>query len=103
MYLLSVAPICKSGQKIIYGAARNEMVEISCQVEAEPPNVHFKWSLNSSNENVEFPNFSVNLTTSLAKYRPKNRFAYGALACWAINEIGIQRDPCIFNIIPTGK
>lgn len=98
-----VAPICKPGQKIIYGVAHNEIVQITCEVEAEPSNVNFKWSLNSSNENAEIRSFITNGSISIATYRPRNRFAYGALACWAVNDIGVQRDPCIFNIIPTGE
>ncbi|XP_015783695.1 hemicentin-1-like isoform X2 [Tetranychus urticae] len=99
---INFAPICKPGQKIIYGVAHNEIVQITCEVEAEPSNVNFKWSLNSSNENAEIRSFITNGSISIATYRPRNRFAYGALACWAVNDIGVQRDPCIFNIIPTG-
>ncbi|XP_053204229.1 hemicentin-1-like isoform X2 [Panonychus citri] len=99
---INFAPVCKPGQKIIYGVARNEIVQITCEVEAEPSNVNFKWSLNASNENVDIRSFITNGSVSIATYRPRNRFAYGALACWAVNDIGVQRDPCIFNIIPTG-
>lgn len=27
----------------------------------------------------------------------------GWLACWASNDIGNQREPCLFRIMPAGK
>lgn len=27
----------------------------------------------------------------------------GWLACWASNDVGNQRDPCLFRIMPAGK
>ena len=86
----------------MYGVARNEIVHINCDVEAEPTNVIFRWSLNTSTENVEIRSFISNKSHSVATYVPRNRFSYGALLCSAQNEIGVQKDPCIFNIIPTG-
>jgi hypothetical protein len=28
---------------------------------------------------------------------------YGTLLCWGSNEMGMQTEPCVFNIIPAGK
>ena len=83
--------------------AQNEIVHISCEVDAEPSDVTFKWFLNTSTENVEIRSFISNRSQSIATYVPRNRFSYGTLLCSAQNEIGIQKDPCIFNIIPTGQ
>lgn len=114
---------------MIYAATRNELAEVRCQVDAEPPEVQFHWSLNSSALGVlnspgsqfSFGNgvssssahaysntpeafaFTSNLTLAVARFMPRNRFGYGALACWAQNSVGVQTQPCIFNIVPTGK
>ncbi len=28
---------------------------------------------------------------------------YGTLLCWGGNELGMQTEPCVFNVIPAGK
>lgn len=97
----AVTPVCKSGQKIIYGVAMNELVNIVCDVEAEPAPHLFKWSLNASSENIEVRSFVSNGSQSVATYAPRTRFGYGALTCWASNEIGAIA--CVYNIVPASK
>ena len=40
---------------------------------------------------------------SNASYSPRSRLGYGTLFCLAENSIGVQRDPCTFNIVEAGK
>lgn len=40
---------------------------------------------------------------SNATYSPRSRLGYGTLFCLAENSIGVQRDPCAFNIVEAGK
>lgn len=47
--------------------------------------------------------YEPNSTLSVASYTPQTRFDYGALVCWAENEIGKQSEPCVFNIIPASE
>uniref|UniRef100_A0A1B0AIM1 Ig-like domain-containing protein n=1 Tax=Glossina pallidipes TaxID=7398 RepID=A0A1B0AIM1_GLOPL len=48
-------PICRPDQKKIYGVARNEAAEISCEVDAFPPPENFKWSFNNTAETFDMP------------------------------------------------
>ncbi|XP_076330218.1 protein turtle-like isoform X2 [Tachypleus tridentatus] len=95
-----IPPVCKSKQKI-YGAIQNEPVTIYCDVNAEPPEVKFRWSFNGSKDAEDTLNFESNLTSSLATYIPKQQPQYFVLLCWAENEVGPQKDPCVYKIIPS--
>ncbi|XP_067138004.1 neural cell adhesion molecule 2-like isoform X2 [Centruroides vittatus] len=94
------APVCKEGQKILYGIGRDETVNVSCEVEADPDEVSFRWLLNNTAETVEIRKFTTNGTMSTVKYNPKSMIGYGGLYCWARNEIGVQKEPCIFRMLP---
>ncbi|XP_064471652.1 hemicentin-2-like isoform X2 [Ornithodoros turicata] len=94
------APVCKKRQNIVYGVARDEEAEISCEVEADPAELSFKWALNNSVETFDVKTFSQNGTMSVATYKPRWKHSYGVLLCWAANNIGTQREPCAFHIIP---
>lgn len=95
---------CKKnlGQKILYGAARHESVKIYCEVEADPPEVNFRWGFNSSGEQMEIMNHITEGSTSVATYMPRTEFDYGTLFCWARNTVGPQLEPCLFTVIPAG-
>ena len=101
---IQFAPICKPGQKILYGAARQEAVKIYCEVEADPSDVNFRWGFNATNGDgqMEIVNHIKDGTTSIATYVPRTEFDYGTLYCWATNSIGSQTDPCVFTVIPAG-
>jgi len=45
---------------------------------------------------VEHGNFSV-LT-----YQPQKEMDYGSLLCWGRNELGQQKRPCVFHLLPAG-
>lgn len=36
---------------------------------------------------------------SIAKYTPSQNSHYGALQCWASNEVGVQKQPCTFFVL----
>ena len=98
------APVCRTTQKIVYGAARHESVKIHCEVDADPPEVNFRWAFNNSNENVVVENHvaSADGTASVATYVPRSELDYGTLFCWGRNNVGSQMEPCIFSVIPAG-
>lgn len=101
--MITVTPVCKPGQTIIYGVARNEKVNITCEVEAEPHNeMSFKWLFNNSLDTFEVRTFVVNGSQSTATYVPQSRSNYGTLLCWAQNSIGKQKEPCAFSIVAAG-
>ncbi|RWS12225.1 nephrin-like protein, partial [Dinothrombium tinctorium] len=90
-------------QKILYGAARLEAVNVYCEVEADPTEVKFRWTFNNSNENVEVTNHVSDGVMSTATYIPKSEFDYGTLFCWGRNSVGSQVEPCMFTVIPAGS
>lgn len=97
------APLCKPGQKIIYGAARHEAVRVLCEVESDPREVTFHWQFNNTAESLEVVTFVNDGTMSTATYIPRTEFDYGTLLCWGTNIVGSQLDPCIYTIVPAGK
>ena len=85
---------------------------MSCGVESNPEPSFFKWSFNSSSEIVDLPRnntFFVNSTAEKAflshtrsfsgvTYTPRTHLEFGSLLCWGVNDIGMQREPCLFQV-----
>ncbi|KAL5282152.1 hypothetical protein ACFFRR_005408 [Megaselia abdita] len=95
-------PICKHNERIVLiGASKDETVEISCEIQADPPPKSFRWKFNNSGETLEVGSerFSVNGSRSLLKYTPVNDQDYGTLSCWASNDVGVQKQPCLFQVV----
>jgi len=36
-------------------------------------------------------------------FRPASSRDYGTILCFANNEVGRQRDACVFNVVPAGE
>lgn len=102
--MLSDTPICYPIQTAEYGVGRGEEVSVTCQVEANPPNVAFTWKFNntSSSAKLSSEQISTDGTRSTAVFTPVTEFDYGILYCWAENSLGFQKNPCIYKIIPAG-
>ncbi|XP_077524712.1 cell surface glycoprotein MUC18-like isoform X2 [Amblyomma americanum] len=97
------APTCKPGQKTVYGAARQEAVRVSCELEADPAqDVAFRWRFNASQQMLGSTNVLSEGTRSWATVVPQTDDDYGPLLCWGKNGIGIQREPCVFTLIQAG-
>ncbi|XP_055947955.1 neural cell adhesion molecule 2-like isoform X4 [Argiope bruennichi] len=96
------APECKPNQKKIYGVALFETVGITCELDADPDNITFRWRFNSSGKSLDITNFQTTGTKSIANYRPLSDDDYGSVICWASNDVGRQREPCVFTVIPAG-
>jgi hypothetical protein len=82
-----------------------EKVNITCEVDANPGDLVFKWSFNNSQESVDvLPNhITKSGTTSIVSHTPMTDMDYGTLLCVATNRVGQQRIPCIYHIIAAGK
>ena len=102
---LTVRPDCRQSQHVVYGASRNEMVNVHCSVESYPEDVTFRWLFNTSLEAMQLSNNSVSSLGSQSNvtHRILSDQDYGTLLCWATNAIGEQRQPCVFLIQPAGK
>ncbi|XP_054168954.1 uncharacterized protein LOC128966165 [Oppia nitens] len=96
------APVCRPDQRIIYGVGKREPIQVPCDVEADPPQVSFRWSFNNSYEVVAVKNFVTTKLRSVATYAPRTKYGYGELYCWARNKLGEQLEPCVYQVIPAG-
>lgn len=103
--LVSDTPTCKPNQTRIYGVAKQERAQISCQVDANPQDIHFRWTFNNSADLVDVAQSHIarSGTSSIVSYTPMTEMDYGTLLCYATNKIGSQRVPCVFHIIAAGK
>ncbi|XP_012055315.1 PREDICTED: hemicentin-2-like [Atta cephalotes] len=109
------APICKDGSSTqVVGALKHETISLVCGVQSKPPPTTFHWTFNNSGELMSVPATKyaqvkpLSLITnhwhgSRLNYTPENDMDYGTVACWARNRIGVQRTPCLFQIIVAGK
>ncbi|XP_076333636.1 protein turtle-like [Tachypleus tridentatus] len=95
-------PFCKRGQKTVYRVAPNESIIVECEIEATPSNVSFKWFLNNSLGLIEINSFKSNGTHSEVIYKYDKMTGYSLLYCLASNDLGIQKEPCVFTVIPAG-
>lgn len=104
-YFVSVSPVCRPGQHKVFGVARGEMTSIPCELEANPTNTQFIWKFNNSADTIDIPQNQIRMeeTRSVVNYKPFTEMDYGTLLCWGKNEIGFQKDPCVFYINSAGK
>lgn len=74
-------------------------------MDANPPEVQFKWTFNNSAESIDVAAGHIARagTSSIVSYTPMTELDYGTLLCWASNHIGQQQVPCVYHIIPAGK
>jgi len=95
-------PVCGEDQKTVYGVAHGEIASINCTVKANPTDLMFRWTFNSSSELNFLPRsrFTQMGTTSQLVYSLNTGRDYGTILCWAENELGAQMDPCVFHLIP---
>lgn len=103
MHYFLVTPICRSEPGIVLGVARHETVNITCEVESDPPNVHFKWTLNNTIESSDLRDFYSDGRVSILQYTPRAMLGYGVLQCSGSNSIGKMKEPCVFRIVPVGE
>ena len=84
---------------------KKEVVNVLCSVTANPTDVEFKWTFNNSAEIIRVPRGRTvaNFSSSTLTYTPVTTMDYGTLMCTASNQVGVQKDPCIFHIILAGR
>lgn len=101
--LHSDAPVCRPGLPQTYSVDRGEIANIKCEVESNPMAHDFRWKFNSS-----FADFTELQTSddvkSILDFKPQSENDYmGTVLCWGINSIGMQTEPCVFQVVPAGK
>ena len=56
LFLFVDSPICTSIQPTVLGVAKNEHLEISCDVDANPKDLKFHWTFNNKTRNINYQN-----------------------------------------------
>jgi len=95
-------PVCRNADPVVLGVGNGEMVDVFCDVVANPNVDAFHWAFNNSAGLIHVPAgraTTQNGTRSKLTYTPRNNKDYGTLMCEAKNEVGKQKAPCIFHII----
>lgn len=73
-------------------------------MDAEPAASLFRWSFNSTPGIArELSEYTAEPGGSILTYTPKTPADYGTIQCWGRNDLGAQRNPCIYHIVPAGK
>lgn len=100
--LHSDAPVCRPGLPQTYSVDRGEVADIRCEVESNPPAHDFRWKFNTTVGGLtELPvNDEVK---SALEFKPQSENDYGSVSCWGLNAIGLQSEPCVFQVVPAGK
>ncbi|KAL1441314.1 hypothetical protein MTO96_008726 [Rhipicephalus appendiculatus] len=98
---LADAPVCKTHQKWVYGASKQETVSVRCELDADPSETTFRWVFNSSSSgrrrDLAPQDVSSSGPRSTLAFAVRSDEDYGTLLCWGTNSVGIQRDPCAFS------
>ncbi|XP_033218241.1 nephrin-like [Belonocnema kinseyi] len=112
------APICKQIKSIgneiednvtpslfkvpdkFYGTQKHETISLVCEVEANPTEVTFHWTFNNSGDlnDISSTEFTSDRTVSKLNYTPEADKDYGTLGCWAKNDLGYSKQPCLYQI-----
>lgn len=120
--VFAVAPICKQIQSIgnkkeenvtpslfkvpdeLYGTQKHETISLVCVVEANPTEVSFHWTFNNSGDlnDISSTQFTSDNTVSKLNYTPEDDKDYGTLGCWAKNDLGYSKQPCLYQITAVG-
>jgi neural cell adhesion molecule len=98
------APVCRPGLPQSYSVDRGEIANIKCEVESNPAAHDFRWKFNTTTyaDFIELHTSSEE-TRNVLDFKPQSESDYGTILCWGINSIGIQSEPCAFQVIPAGK
>ncbi|XP_068619404.1 nephrin-like [Battus philenor] len=100
------APICKqSNVGEVYGALKQETIQLPCTVDSSPPPTKFMWTLNSSGGQAELQDslYTSANYTSMLHYTPVSSVDYGTISCIALNAAGRQQSPCIYRIVAADR
>ncbi|KAF2362650.1 Immunoglobulin [Trinorchestia longiramus] len=106
LVLVKYAPVCSPHQNEQFGAGRLEEVNVTCTVDSHPPPLSFRWAFNRSSEMVDIPQSSYWTSsgqTSTLGYQVLTEMDYGSLLCWAINDVGLMKTPCVIRLVPAAK
>ena len=83
------------------GASLEETIDVHCRFRASPPLTSVRWEFGTGSEAVAIPSsrYSVEERQSTLSYTVASPGEFGDLHCWGTNELGEQKDPCIYRVI----
>lgn len=86
------------------GASKGENIILTCNVITDPEAGKFFWKFENSEETIEIDanRYAFNGSKSTLHYTPVTEQDYGVISCWSSNEIGVQTEPCLFQLIQAG-
>ncbi|CAH2217743.1 jg15076 [Pararge aegeria aegeria] len=100
------APLCKSAEDgQVFGALKQETIELVCSVDSNPQPNSFQWTFNRSGDQNELSSslFTNTDHKSVLRYTPMDDKDFGTLSCLATNSVGKQEVPCTFNLVAAGR
>ncbi|XP_028037558.1 nephrin-like [Bombyx mandarina] len=102
------SPTCRSNQPLVLRAARGEVVEIECDLDANPQDsIRYHWWFNSSaHSKHELSTTAMTTAQNLPGtylYMVNTSSDYGWVQCSGSNMVGGQAKPCLFHILPADK
>lgn len=101
-------PECSDDHEQAVSVAATEEVELRCVLEANPAQVDFKWSVNTSQgwKEVEASSYTNLGTVSTLRHRPHEfdfeEDKYGVVLCQGSNTLGHLDNPCVFTVTAAG-
>ncbi|XP_042863985.1 nephrin-like [Penaeus japonicus] len=103
---IKYAPRCAVSPSL-RGVGLQEPINVTCEVDADPPDVTFTWTFNNSvrreqSEIVDGKRYTTEKLRSVLFYTPRSERDYGTLLCHAQNSVGKQTTPCSFTVISAG-
>ena len=61
-----------------------------------------RWAVNTTRGWKDMATASTAQQSETLQFRPDLEVDFGTVACWALNEVGWQKDPCLFRFFPAG-
>ncbi|KAF2361538.1 CD80-like immunoglobulin C2-set [Trinorchestia longiramus] len=102
---IKFVPVCSNRIQKQYGAGKSERIDVTCWVDSHPAPLTFRWAFNSSTQlqDISKSSFSSHGMSSTLSYLPNNEHDFGSLLCWAANDVGLMKQPCVMQIVPAAK
>ncbi|KAF2350611.1 Immunoglobulin-like domain [Trinorchestia longiramus] len=106
-------PVCAWGAARVVRVPLGRPLRLPCTVTSLPPTTSFSWTLSNALAqervtSVTQPQVTAgaqgtqgsSTSSSVLEYRPVTQQDYGTLLCWAENDVGKQKEPCVYSVRP---
>lgn len=100
--VIQYPPRCKKGHEITrIGSVPFKEQSVECQVESVPEVTKFFWTYNTSREVLRVRDAKIQNvdSSSTLHFSPYHMDDLQSLSCWAQNDLGQQKEPCLFYVV----